>query len=97
MKQLLSSLSYFSIFFAPFIFPFLVWVLSDNAYVARHARLALFSHLIPVVAVIPLIYMIFNAEAFGSIIMYLILFSLIYFCTFVYNVLRGIQVLREYA
>ncbi|MGG1876284.1 DUF4870 domain-containing protein [Paenibacillus campinasensis] len=96
MKQLLSSLSYFSIFFAPFIFPFLVWVLSDNAYIARHARHALLSHLIPVIAAIPLIYLMFNAEVLGSVIMYLILFGLIYFLTFVYNVLKGVQVLREY-
>ncbi|WP_411553186.1 DUF4870 domain-containing protein [Paenibacillus lautus] len=97
MRQLLSSLSYFSIFFAPFILPVLVWVLSPDAYVAKHARRALFSHLFPVIAAIPLIYMAVTSGSFGSVIGYLILFGIIYFGAFVYNVIMGIQVLREHA
>lgn len=97
MRQLLSSLSYFSIFFAPFIFPLLVWIFSPDAYVAKHARRALFSHVFPVIAAIPLIYMAVTSGSFGSVIGYLILFGIIYFGTFVYNVIMGIQVLREYA
>lgn len=97
MRQLLSSLSYFSIFFAPFILPVLVWILSADAYVAKHARRALFSHIFPVIAAIPLIYMAVTSGSFGSIIGYLVLFGIIYFGAFVYNVIMGIQVLREHA
>ncbi|MBT2762742.1 DUF4870 domain-containing protein [Paenibacillus sp. ISL-20] len=97
MRQLLSSLSYFSIFFAPFILPLLVWIFSPDTYVAKHARRALFSHVFPVIAAIPLIYMAVTSGSFGSVIGYLILFGILYFGAFVYNVIMGIQVLREYA
>ncbi|ANA81387.1 DUF4870 domain-containing protein [Paenibacillus glucanolyticus] len=97
MRQLLSSLSYFSIFFAPFLLPLIVWILSPDAYVAKHARRALFSHVFPVIAAIPMIYMAVTSGSFGSIIGYLILFGIIYFGAFVYNIIMGIQVLRETA
>jgi len=95
VRQLLSSLSYFSIFFAPFILPILVWLLSQDAYVAKHARRALFSHLFPLLAAIPLIYMAVTSGSFASVVGYLILFGIIYFGSFVYNIVLGIQVLRE--
>lgn len=97
MRQLLSSLSYFSIFFAPFLLPLIVWILSPDAYVAKHARRALFSHVFLVIAAIPMIYMAVTSGSFGSIIGYLILFGIIYFGAFVYNIIMGIQVLRETA
>ncbi|GAB6929322.1 DUF4870 domain-containing protein [Paenibacillus sp. JCM 10914] len=95
MRQFLSSLSYFSIFFAPFLLPVIVWILTPDAYIAKHARRALFSHIFPVIAAIPLIYMAVTSGSFGSVIGYLILFGVIYFGAFVYNVILGIQVLRE--
>ncbi|KKO54312.1 DUF4870 domain-containing protein [Paenibacillus sp. DMB20] len=97
MRQLLSSLSYFSIFFAPFILPILVWILSNDRYVEKHAKLALISHLFPVAAGILLFIMAVSAGSFGAVIGYVILFAVIYFGSFVYNVVKGIQVLREYA
>ncbi|WP_106768539.1 DUF4870 domain-containing protein [Paenibacillus faecalis] len=97
MRQLLASLSYFSIFFAPFILPILVWILSKDHYVEKHAKRALVSHLFPVIAAIVLIILAISAGSFGAVIGYLILFGIIYFSAFVYNVVKGIQVLREYA
>lgn len=97
MRQLLSSLSYFSIFFAPFILPVIVWILSKDHYVEKHAKRALLSHLFPIIAAIVLIFMAISAGSFGAVIGYVFLFGVIYFGAFVYNVVKGLQVLREYA
>ncbi|WP_036652166.1 DUF4870 domain-containing protein [Paenibacillus pini] len=95
MRQLLSSLSYFSIFFAPFIFPIIVWIVARDAYVAKHSKRALLSHLFPFLAAIPLLYLTIIANHAGSIFGYVILFAVIYFGSFVYNIVKGIQVLRD--
>lgn len=97
MRQLLSSLSYFSIFFAPFILPVIVWIAVRDEYVARHAKRALLSHLLPFIAAMPLLFFTLAAHHAGSILGYILLFCVIYFGTFVYNIVKGIQVLREYA
>ncbi|MBO2943968.1 DUF4870 domain-containing protein [Paenibacillus sp. F411] len=95
MRQLLSSLSYFSIFFAPFLLPIAVWILAGDRFVRGHAKRALLSHLFPVAAGILLLIMAFSAGSFGAVIGYVILFAIIYFGTFVYNIIQGIQVLRD--
>lgn len=97
MRQLLSSLSYFSIFFAPFILPIIVWIVSNDAYVAKHAKRALLSHAFPFIAAVILIIMAIGAGSFGAVLGYVVLFGIIYFGAFVYNIVQGIQVLREYA
>lgn len=97
MRQILSSLSYFSIFFAPFIFPIIVWIVARDEYVAKHSKRALLSHLFPFLAAIPLLYFSLIANHAGSILGYALLFGVIYFGSFVYNIVKGIQVLREYA
>ncbi|MDR0266961.1 DUF4870 domain-containing protein [Paenibacillus sp.] len=97
MRQLLSALSYFSIFFAPFIFPIIVWIASNDSYVAMHSKRALISHILPFVAAVPLLILTFGADNPGSVLGYVILFIIIYFGTFIYNIVKGIQVLREYA
>ncbi|WP_080873537.1 DUF4870 domain-containing protein [Oceanobacillus timonensis] len=50
-NKLLSSLCYFSIFFAPFLFPILVWIFG-NEETKAHAKKALWTHLIPIIAII---------------------------------------------
>lgn len=97
MRQLLSSLSYFSIFFAPFLLPLIVWIVAQDDYVTGHAKKALFSHVFPFLAVIPLLIFMFNANHTASIIGYVVLFFVIYFGAFIYNIYQGIKVLREYA
>ncbi|WP_223070371.1 DUF4870 domain-containing protein [Paenibacillus caui] len=95
MRQWLSALSYFSIFFAPFLFPIIIWAISSDAYTRRHSLRALVSHLFPFIAAIPLLYSIFSIGSAGSILGYLILFALFYFGAFVYNVVQGVRVLAE--
>ncbi|MCG7380135.1 MULTISPECIES: DUF4870 domain-containing protein [Paenibacillus] len=97
MRQLLSALSYFSIFFAPFLFPIIVWIVARDRYIEGHAKRALFSHIFPFIAAIPLIYFFVTAQNVASAFGFVILFFIIYGLSFVYNVFKGIQVLREYA
>lgn len=51
-SKLLSSLSYFSVLFAPLLLPFIVWIVADNRDVKHHSKRALISHLIPTVLLI---------------------------------------------
>ena len=48
-QKILSAFSYLSIFFAPFIVPLVVYFVSKDGDVKRHAIRALISHLIPFV------------------------------------------------
>ncbi|MDW0110851.1 DUF4870 domain-containing protein [Sporosarcina aquimarina] len=50
--RLLSSLSYFSVFFAPLLLPFIVWLVADNQKVKYHSKRALISHLIPTILLV---------------------------------------------
>ncbi|MBM7585972.1 hypothetical protein JOC86_002514 [Bacillus pakistanensis] len=50
-NKLLSSLCYFSIFFAGFIFPIIVYFIAEDPEVKNHAKVAFLSHLLPVIAV----------------------------------------------
>ncbi|MFK0526116.1 DUF4870 domain-containing protein [Paenibacillus illinoisensis] len=97
MRQLLSALSYFSIFFAPFLFPIIVWIVARDNYIEGHAKRALFSHVFPFLAAIPLFYFFVTSQSIGGAIGYVILFFVIYGLSFIYNIVKGIQVLREYA
>lgn len=48
-RKVLSSLCYFSIFFAGFIFPLVVYFASSDQGTKAHAKKSLFSHLIPLI------------------------------------------------
>lgn len=97
-NRLVSSLCYFSIFFAGFIFPIAVYFIVDNPEVKQHAKKALLSHLIPVITipviVLPLIFA--GGEptllAFGGIMMFVII-GAINLGILIWNVVKGIKVL----
>lgn len=46
-SKLLSSLCYFSVFFAPLLLPIIIFFVTDENEVKRHAKRALVSHIIP--------------------------------------------------
>lgn len=78
--------------------PLIIWIACrEDSYVAMHSKRALISHILPFVAALPLLFLTFGAEHLGSVLGYIILFIIIYFGTFIYNIVKGIQVLREYA
>ena len=51
-NKLLAALCYFSVFFAPFLLPVIVFFITDDREVKFHAKRSLVSHLVPVVLLI---------------------------------------------
>ncbi|TYR76098.1 DUF4870 domain-containing protein [Rossellomorea vietnamensis] len=100
-NRLLSSLSYFSIFFAGFIFPIIVYFLVDDPETKRHAKSAFLSHLLPLIAVPLVIAGVFfdiGVLAVGSGIPIFIFITigfslLISLVVVIWNVYKGIKVL----
>lgn len=58
-SKMLSALSYFSVLFAPFIVPIIVFFVSHDKEVKYHAKKSLISHIIPVILMIVLFIIIF--------------------------------------
>lgn len=50
-SNVLASFCYFSVFFMPFLFPLIVWILASGN-TARHARKALLYHILPIIFII---------------------------------------------
>ncbi len=100
----LSALNYFSVFFAPFIVPIIVYFVSSDPEVKRHAMRALLSHLIPVVLGVVLFILMFVVGVFGvqgneeTMFVFWIIFVLgygvLYLAITIWNVVQGIKVLR---
>lgn len=65
-NRVLSSLCYFSIFFAGFILPLIVFFVANEPEVKRHAKRAFFSHLLLIIpAIIGVIIFIAVLMSFG--------------------------------
>ncbi|WP_221566885.1 hypothetical protein [Alkalihalobacillus sp. TS-13] len=95
--KLIKSLSYMSVFFAPFIVPAVIFLLIDDRDVRQHARLAYISHLIPVLALAILSILFFES---GQIVNYFTVISMIIFggaavTAAIWNIMKGIHVLQE--
>lgn len=103
-NRILASLCYFSVFFASFIFPLIVWLISKNPFEKTHAKKALISHLI---VFIPLIFILipFIIFMFGQndstmsamlIIMFLLfgVYVIASLITIIWNIIQGIKVLN---
>lgn len=105
--KVLSSLSYFSIFLAPFLLPLIIFFASSNSEVKYHAKRAFLSHLIPIVASIVLFIFVAGGTVFfeyssqssgGGIyiagILFMLLYGAITLGITIWNVIQGIKVLR---
>lgn len=51
-SKILSSLSYFSVFFAPLLLPLIIYFVADEFEVRRHAKKAFVSHIVPMALLI---------------------------------------------
>ncbi|MGJ7911215.1 DUF4870 domain-containing protein [Neobacillus sp. LXY-1] len=98
-KKVLSSLCYFSVFFAGFIFPLVVMLASSDPDTKQHAKKALLSHLIPVITV-PII--IFAAiKDFSNMqdqipvffVISIVVTIVISLVIFIWNIVKGVKVL----
>ncbi|MDY0404377.1 DUF4870 domain-containing protein [Virgibacillus sp. 179-BFC.A HS] len=95
--KIIASLCYFSIFFAPFLFPLIVYFVTTGE-VRRHAKRALLSHILPFILVIVVIALgiaLFdNAAAFYTVVVGIVLSVIVYFVFFVWNIVQGIKVFQ---
>ena len=106
---MLASLSYFSVLFAPFILPIIVYFISQDYHVKQHAKRALVSHIIPVVLMIVLFIIVFASFVPFSMnttyeepslftastpMLFVLVYMLIYATIFIWNIIQGIKVLR---
>src|SRR5699024_12199025 len=92
-KKILSALCYFSVFFAPFLFPIIVYFVVGPE-VKRHAKKALWSHFIPLVVlfavvITTIIFGINSREHFVvSFIVIYSLFDILLFVIVIWNIVR---------
>lgn len=100
-NNILSSLCYFSIFFAPFLFPIIVYFIAEDD-VKYHAKKAFWTHIFPYA-------ILFGGLAFsgvfglsfgesasvgiGMIVTY-VTFTIVGIYYFVWNIVKGVKVLR---
>lgn len=101
-NRIVNALSYLSIMFAPFIFPFIVWLITDNNKdmhdTARHAFIL---HLIPLLLtfltllIVSVMGMVSQQAAFTGFlfIALLALVGLVDLGMFIYNLYLGIKIL----
>lgn len=93
-NRLLAALCYFSIFFAGFIVPIAVFIVSNDPYVRRHAKGAFFSHALPFVLLFTAMLAFWlsptNVDPFTGL---LLLSGIAYVAVMIYNVVQGIRVL----
>lgn len=99
-KKILSALCYFSVFFAPFLFPIIVYFVVGPE-VKKHAKKALWSHLIPLIvlfggAITTIILGVSGWEHFaiGLIAIYA-LFAILALIVLIWNIVKGIQIMME--
>ena len=95
-NRLVSSLCYFSIFFAGFIFPICVYFIVDSPEVKEHAKKALLSHLVPIftVAFFAILLIVTGGEpTLAGGIFTFILVAAINVWVLIWNIIKGVKVL----
>ncbi|WP_270180095.1 DUF4870 domain-containing protein [Alkalihalobacillus sp. CinArs1] len=94
VEKVMSSLCYFSVFFAPFLFPIIVFFVMKDEEVTYHAKRAVLSHLLPFASVIIVFIAIFGLDIGVVVFLGFIVFGLLNVIVFIWNIVKGIQVLR---
>lgn len=105
-ERVLASLSYFSIFFAPFLFPIILYLIVKDEFIRHHAKRALLSHLVPVVFGIVLAILFATGALFANmsdsagtgIAIGYVIGMVAYFAVtlgfLIWNIVQGIRVLK---
>ncbi|MEN1966716.1 DUF4870 domain-containing protein [Lentibacillus sp. N15] len=96
--KILSSLNYFSIFFAPFLFPLIVYFVAADKEVTYHAKRALISHIIPFIVILLAIIIgaVFSMSnsiglATGTIVTGLLTAGILYIVYLIWNIIQGLK------
>jgi uncharacterized membrane protein len=95
-NKVLSALCYFSLFFAPFLLPLVVYFIADEQEVKGHAFVSLLSHLLPLI-VVPFFALGFGMDqaALPLFLVLIVIGAILVIGTTVWNIVRGIQLLKE--
>ena len=101
-ERVLASLSYFSIFFAPFLFPIILFFIVKDEFVKQHAKRALLSHLVPVVFGFILVFLLLTSSWLADIndsngtgiVIGMLAYLAVTFGFFVWKIVQGIRVLK---
>ncbi|MBO0959046.1 DUF4870 domain-containing protein [Neobacillus sp. MM2021_6] len=98
-RKVLSSLCYFSIFFAGFIFPLAVFIASGDESTKMHAKKSLLSHLIPLILTPLLLFAVFydftniqDTVPTFTIISIAVL-VVVWLIVVIWNIVKGVKVL----
>lgn len=98
-RKVLSSLCYFSIFFAGFLFPLAVYFATGDEKTKRNAKSALLSHLIPLIPTPLLAWAVFydfaNMENQVPVLMIVSIGALVilWIIIVIWNIIKGVKVL----
>jgi hypothetical protein len=98
-RKVLSSLCYFSIFFAGFIFPLIVYFASGDDVTKRHAKKSIISHLIPLIPTPLLVFALYYDFANtpdrvpALTIISIVILIVIWIVVVIWNIIKGVKVL----
>ncbi|MEH7332900.1 hypothetical protein V7161_09705 [Neobacillus drentensis] len=98
-RKVLSCLSYFSIFFAGFLFPLVVLIASSDKVTKMHAKKALLSHLIPLIptpiVLFAVVYEVGNGVGNVPVftIISIVTLVILWVAVLIWNVVKGVKVL----
>src|SRR5699024_644310 len=92
-ENILSSLCYFSVFFSPFLFPIIIYILASGV-TRYHAGRALWTHLVSYLAIlIGFVILALYFDYHIVILITVIMCAVISVYYFILNLIRGIRVL----
>jgi hypothetical protein len=96
-RKVLSGLCYLSIFFAGFIFPLVVFFATGDEITKMHAKKSLFSHLIPLIPVLLLVFgILFDATYNNQVPVFTVISVLVLILTsivvVIWNIIKGVKV-----
>ena len=97
-NKILSSLCYFSVFFAAFLFPIIVYFVAKDLQVKSHAKRAFFSHLLPFITAIILFlaFFLFSfSDYYGLAFAGVALAVIVNIVVVIWNIIQGIKVLMN--
>ncbi|ANB61618.1 DUF4870 domain-containing protein [Anoxybacteroides amylolyticum] len=100
-NKLIAALCYFSVLFAPFLFPLIVYFVTKQARVKQHAKASFLSHCIPVALFVFSAIMVIvlgmsqNDAFFGWWLLGALGGGLAHVIVAVWNIIKGIKVLQE--
>ncbi|WLD92937.1 hypothetical protein [Alkalihalobacillus sp. AL-G] len=96
-EKVISSLSYLSIFCAPFLVAAIIYLTIDDKEVREHAETALRAHLIPIVSLALLSISFFElGQIFNTVtITCIVIFGGVTLVGVIWNVVKGVKILKN--